>query len=407
MITLVPKIKDAATIKQYRQICLLNVDYKGFTKVLTERLTPVVKGAIGPNQTGFIPGRNILEGVVILHEVMRELSCNKKQGLILKIDFEKAYDRVRWDFLEEVLQGKGFPSKWIQWVMQTVKGRQVYVNINATRGPYFKTLRGLRQGDPLSPLLFNLVAGSLSVLLDKAVNKQLITGVVSHLIPNGISHIQYADDTVIMVDGSDKSITNLKILLYCFEWLSGLKINYHKSEVILFGYSEEEKEKKANMLNYRLGDLPIKYLGIPISDRVSGIGAFQGILNKMIKRLDPWKGKHMTSGGKLILTNTCLSSLPMYVMGFYFLPKGLHSKMDTVRSRFFWRGADDVFKYHMAKWVSLCRPKIHGGLGIINTEIMNQCLLTKWIWKIEAGSKEIWCKLLKAKYMKTGNFFLL
>jgi hypothetical protein len=59
----------------------------------------------------------------------------------------------------------------------------------------------------------------------------------------------------------------------------------------------------------------------------------------------------------------------------------------------------------MAKWVSLCRPKIHGGLGIINTEIMNQCLLTKWIWKIEAGSKEIWCKLLKAKYMKTINFF--
>jgi len=79
----------------------------------------------------------------------------------------------------------------------------------------------------------------------------------------------------------------------------------------------------------------------------------------------------------------------MYVMGFYFLPKGLHSKMDTIRSRFFWRGADDIFKYHMAKWVSVCKPKIHGGLGIINTEIMNQCLLTKWIWKIEAGSEEL------------------
>jgi hypothetical protein len=81
VITLVPKIKDAATIKQYRPICLLNVDYKGFTKVLTERLTPVAKGAIGPNQTSFIPGRNILEGVVILHEVMHELSAIKNKVL--------------------------------------------------------------------------------------------------------------------------------------------------------------------------------------------------------------------------------------------------------------------------------------------------------------------------------------
>jgi hypothetical protein len=233
----------------------------------------------------------------------------------------------------------------------------------------------------------------------------LIKGVVEHLIPNGISHIQYADDTVLMIDGSDNSITNLKVILYCFEWLSGLKINYHKSEVILFGYSQEEKERKANMLNCRLGELPMKYLGIPVSDSVLGMGAFQGILNKMIKRLDPWKGKYMTSGGKLILTNTCLSSLPMYVMGFYFLPKGLHAKMDTIRSKFFWRGADDIFKYHMAKWMAVCRPRDHGGLGIINTEIMNQCLLTKWIWKIEIGSDELWCKLLKAKYIHAGNFF--
>jgi hypothetical protein len=405
VITLVPKVKDAITIKQYRPICLLNVDYKGFTKVLTERLTPVAKEVTGFNQTGFIQGRNILEGVVILHEVIHELSHKKKKGLILKNDFEKAYDRVRWDFLEEVLQGKRFPPKWIQWVMQMVQGGWVCVNVNGTRGPYFRTLRGLRQGDPLSPLLFNLVADSLSAMLDKAVSKHLIRGVVEHLVPDGISHIQYVDDTVIMIDGSDNSITNLKILLYCFEWLSGLKINYHKSEVILFGFNQEDKERKANMLNCRLGELPIKYLGIPISNTVLGMGAFQGVLNKMIKRLDPWKGKHMTSGGRLILTNSCLSSLPMYVMGFYSLPKGLHCKMDTIRSSFFWRGADDVFKYHMAKWISICKPKIHGGLGIINTEIMNQCLLTKWIWKIEAGSTDLWCRLVKAKYMHSGNFF--
>lgn len=95
----------------------------------------------------------------------------------------------------------------------------------------------------------------------------------------------------------------------------------------------------------------------------------------------------------------------MYMMGFYFLPKGIQAKMDIIRSRFFWRGADDVFRYLMVKWVSVCKPKIHGGLGIMNTEILNHYLLTKWIWKIEVGSDELWCKLLRAKYMNSGNFF--
>ena len=91
------------------------MDYKGFTKVLTERLTPVAKEVIGENQTGFIKDRNILEGIVILHEVIHELNKRKEHGMILKIDFKKAYDRVGWDFLEEVLIGKGFPSTWVNW----------------------------------------------------------------------------------------------------------------------------------------------------------------------------------------------------------------------------------------------------------------------------------------------------
>lgn len=237
MITLVPKVQEANNIRQYRLICLLNMDYKGFTKVLTERLTPVAKEVIGGNQTGFIKGRNILEGVVVLHEVIHSLSRGNGQGMIFKIDFEKTYDRVRWDFVEEVIKGKNFPPLWIEWIMQTVKGGQVCINVNGTRGPYFRTLRGLRQGDHLSPLLFNLVADALSVLMDKAVNKGLITGTLNSVVEKGISHIQYADDTILMTDGSDSSITNLKIVLYCFEWLSGLKINYHKSEVLFFGFS--------------------------------------------------------------------------------------------------------------------------------------------------------------------------
>ena len=150
VITLVPKVVDANTIKNFRPIYLLNVDYKGITKVLTNRFTPVAPKLIGGNQTGFIKGRNILEGVLILHEVVHELRTKGKKGLILKIDFEKAYDKVNWRFLEEVMKGKGLPDTWINWVMQTVQGGRVCVNINRQRGGYFRTYQGLRQGDPLS-----------------------------------------------------------------------------------------------------------------------------------------------------------------------------------------------------------------------------------------------------------------
>jgi hypothetical protein len=177
--TLVPKLKYANVIKQFRTICLLNVDYKWFTKVLTNRLVPVAKKIIGKNQMGFIKGRNILEGVVVLHEVLHEFLRSKARSLVLKIDFKKTYDRVRCDFLEKVMKGKGFPTKWINWVMSTVRNGMVCINVNGERSDYFRTYRGLRQRDPLSPLLFNIVADVLGVLLQSAISKGQLSGVLT------------------------------------------------------------------------------------------------------------------------------------------------------------------------------------------------------------------------------------
>jgi hypothetical protein len=181
--------------------------------------------------------------------------------------------------------------------MRTVRGGQVCINVNGERSAYFKTFRGLRQGDPLSPLLFNLVVDVLGVLLNKAVDKGHLKDILTNLLPGVISHIQYADDTVIMVDGSDQSIRNLKLILYCFEWLTGLKINYHKSEVFVFRVQKEENERLANMLNCVLGKMPMKYLGIPVSNKHLNINAFSSLTQKLHKRLDPWRGKYLTSGG--------------------------------------------------------------------------------------------------------------
>jgi hypothetical protein len=116
-------------------------------------------------------------------------------------------------------------------------------------------------------------------------------------VPGDLTHLQYADDKVVMVECDKRSIANLKFLLYCFEWMSGLKINYHKSEVVCFGVDSVMETEIANMLNCTKGVMAMKYLGFPISDRKLKMEAFGGMVDKMRKRLQPWKGKHLTSGG--------------------------------------------------------------------------------------------------------------
>lgn len=122
VITLIPKVQEANNVRQFRPICLLNVSFKIFTKLLTERLTIKAQKIVDPCQTAFIKGRLIVDGAVMLHEVLHELRMKKQKGVVMKIDFEKAYDSIRWDFVEEVLIRKGFCSKIRDWIMSTVRG---------------------------------------------------------------------------------------------------------------------------------------------------------------------------------------------------------------------------------------------------------------------------------------------
>jgi hypothetical protein len=267
VIILIPKIKDANTIRQYRSICLLNVIFKIITKVLTNRLTLVADKVIHSAQTAFIPGRNIYEGVVVLEEVIHELHKTKAKGIILKLDFEKAYDKVQWAFLKEVMRLKGFCETWIKWITLAVETGKVCINLNGVNGEFFQTFRGLRQGDPLSPILFNLVGEALGAMINAAKSKRHLSGLVTHLVDGGITHLQYTDDTVLFLNLDDKSIATMKFLLYCYETMSGLKINYQKSEVFTFGVEKEEQQRVADLFNCKVGSLPMKYLGILVADR--------------------------------------------------------------------------------------------------------------------------------------------
>jgi hypothetical protein len=206
IITLIPKLKEATRIQQYRPICLLNVSFKIITKILMLRFEGCMSRIIHRCQSAFIKGRNIMDGVMTLHEIMHDVKNNKRYGLILKLDFEKAYDKISWDFLFEMLRQRGFDEIWCKWIKEVVTSGTLSVQVNGSVGSYFKSGKGVRQGDPLSPLLFNLATNSLAKMVHKAQENGLIKGLVPNCIEQGVAILQYAHDTILCMEDEMESI---------------------------------------------------------------------------------------------------------------------------------------------------------------------------------------------------------
>ncbi|KAM3255799.1 hypothetical protein ACQJBY_048779 [Aegilops geniculata] len=185
IISLIPKVPGASDIRQFRPITVINVIFRILAKGYANRVTLLADSITHPNQSAFIQGRFILDGVLVFHEVLHEVRVKHLRAVFLKLDFHKAYDTVHWPFLREVLLRKGFDDRWVTRVMQLVSCGRTAVNINGEIGPYFPTLCGVRQGDPFSPFLFNMVVDALAAILDKAKGAGHIHGIVPHLVGGG------------------------------------------------------------------------------------------------------------------------------------------------------------------------------------------------------------------------------
>ena len=295
---------------------------------------------------------------------------------------------------------KGFSAIWCAWIKQIVTGGSVGIQVNDEIGNFFQTKRGLRQGDPLSPVLFNIVADMLAVLVSRARECGQIKGVVPHLVDGGLSILQYADDTVLFLGDDIEQAKNLKLVLCTFEKLSGLKINFHKSELFCLGGTKRKTETYIQIFGCREGSFPFKYLGIPMGQHKLTNRDWSQIEERFHKKLSSWKGKLLSAGGRLVLINSVLSSLPMYMLSFFRIPKGVLKKLDYYRSRFYWQCEEHNKKYRLARWSIFCEPKSVGGLGITNLEVQNICLLSNRLFKLlnEDGT---WQTLLRRKYL--GN----
>ncbi|KAK2660142.1 hypothetical protein Ddye_006675 [Dipteronia dyeriana] len=258
----------------------------------------------------FIQNHQLVDGFVIAEEVIHSWRRETEGGLTVKIDFEKAYDCVDFDFLDAMMEGMGFGLRWRQWIQWCISSSNMAVLVNGSSTLLFAIERGLRQGDPLSPFLFNLVIKGLSHLLIKATDLGLLQGV--RFGNNGLHlrHLQFADDTIYFIKPKLDYLLHLKRILRCFDLSSGRKINFFKTYIGRMCHSAREEPCWAEALKCRKGKFPLTYLGLPLGARPSLKAFWDPVLKKVEDQLDPWKRRFLSKERHLVLIKLGLSSIP-------------------------------------------------------------------------------------------------
>jgi len=391
-LSLIPKKANAINIKDFRPISLVGSVYKLLSKVLANRLRVVLDSLISETQNSFVDGRQILDSVLITNECLySRLKCHSS-GVVCKLDIKKAYDYVNWDALLYLLNRMGFGLKWREWIVACISTVCYSVLVNGSSAGFFGSSYGLRQGDPLSPLLFLLIMEVLSRILKKTEDSGLLRGFhVGPVNSSGvrISHLLFADDTIMFCDASRDQLLSIRLALSCFQAFTGLKVNVGKSAIVPVG-EVGNIGALAGILRCRLGSLPMKYLGMPLSTPYNIASIWNAILEKMEKKLSSWKRLYLCKGGRLTLLKSTLSSLPTYYLSLFIIPVAVADRLEYIQRNFLWGSLEECFKHSLVAWEKVCSPLEMGGLGVRKLVHFNQALLGKCLWRFGQEGTHLW-----------------
>lgn len=285
-IALIPKVDSLQRLNDFRSISLVGSMYKILSKVLANRLRQVIGSVISDSQFAFIKGRQILDGILVANEIVDEARKRRKELLLFKVDFEKAYDSKDRGYLDKVMRKMGFPTLWQKWIKECISTTTTSVLVNGSTTEEFPLERGLRQGDPLSPFLFLLVADGFNVLMNAMSSNHLYNGYsVDNSNPVVVSHFQFADDTLILGEKSWTNVRTMCAVLMLFEALSRLKVNFSKSHLVGVNVSYSWLSEAALVLRCQVGCLPFVYLGLPVGGKAPRLD-FWKLLVRRIRRYE-------------------------------------------------------------------------------------------------------------------------
>ena len=212
-----------------------------------------------------------------------------------------------------------------------------------------------------------------------------------------ISHLLFADDTILFYDVSRDQLLSIRLALTCFQAFTGLKVNAGKSEIVPVG-EVGNIDALASILHCRVGNLPLKYLGMPLGTPYKTAAMWNPILERMEKKLSGWKRLYLSKGGRLTLVKSTLSSLPTYYLSLFVIPVAVADRLERIQRNFLWGASEECFKYPLVAWEKVCLPIAFGGLGIRKIVHFNQTLLGKWLWRFGREGTHLWRRVIASIY---------
>ncbi|XP_062110392.1 uncharacterized protein LOC133822162 [Humulus lupulus] len=403
--SLIPKVSNPARASDYRTIACCSTLYKVMAKLLCSRLAVVLPSLIQSNQGAFVRGRSIAHNIMIFQDLIKNYGRDiTSPRCAIKIDLSKAYDIVDWHFLENLLKAYCFPMKFIGWVMNCIRNTTYSLLINGRVQSSFKGEKGLRQGDPMSPLLFVLIMEYMTRSLQLAARSPLFR---FHPMCKSLKLVNlcFADDIILFCKGSLATVSVLKDTLGKFSEASGLSINAKKSHIYFGGVSAADRREITQVIQLPEDNFPLHYLGVPMRPTKWKHVDCEIIVHKMRTKLFLWSSKHLSYAGRLLLIHIVLFGLRNYWMNVFILPQSIIKEVDKLCRLFLWGASVTRSKLHLASWQQVCLPKAYGGLGHRDGASWNRALLAKYVWAVTTKQDTLRVKWVQHVYLKGVNFW--
>jgi hypothetical protein len=313
----------------------------------------------------------------------------------LKLDLARAFDSISWSFLFEVLRRMGFGERFLKWIALLLHTANTRVMVNVVPGGRVYHGRGLRQGDPTSPMLFVAAMEPLSAMITKATESGLFENLAA------ISPLQrisiYPDDVVLFIKPESRELWAVRQILGLFGEASGLEVNYRKTSATLIRGTHEDEERTTQTLGCELTRFPIRYLGLQLALRPLTKAEWQPMLDRVIKCVPSWQRGLIRREGRLVLVNSVVAARTVHQMVVAEAPVWLLEEINKWMRAFFWAGKDEVQGGQcLVAWKTICKPKSFGGLGVKDLRLQGLALRVRWFW-LRRGHNKAMARVARAK----------
>lgn len=335
-------------------------------------------------------GRNITEQILLAQEMVHVLDKQTRGGqVIIKLDMAKAFDRVSWTYLQRIMQCMGMDARMVRIIINNLRSTSCSVLLNGSLTESFPIGRGVKQGDPLSPLLFILSSEGFSRGLNHLIRMGELKGFRAGRT-HCISHLGFADDLLIFLNGHPRNLSKFRQYLDIYQQASGQLVNYHKSQFVVGQGTSLAQASTA--LGMRSTSLPLKYLGSYLYKGINEASYCSNLLAHFDAKLSSWSTSFLSMAGRLTLIKHVLNTLPTHLIASSRLPKSIIHTLHKRMASFLWKG-----RHHWQSWAAICQSCEAGGLGVRSLLHVQQAYDCQ-IWWIYFTSNNLWTAFCRSKY---------